>query len=155
MPPRVSIALLISFLACAAFFGELASKEYTKMFVSRKNLPLIHLVPAEAPPRLNMLKALHQSVELLRAAALCRKLFQPFAEHRIERLMPGFGQQPRLLDQSLICTEGDVLHTRPVYTIFVSAASPVLQADLVSFVSETHAVPRERLGKELKILNTD
>src|SRR5882762_10602130 len=104
MPPRVSIALLISFLACTAFFGELASKEYTKMFVSRKNLPLIHLFPAEAPPRLYMLQALHQSVELLRAAALCRELFQPLAEHSIERLMLGFGQQARLLNQLFICT---------------------------------------------------
>src|SRR5271165_3745667 len=120
MPPRVSIALLISFLACTAFFGEFAWKEYTKMFVSRKNLPLIHLVPAEASPRLYMFQALHQSVELLRAAASCCKLFQPFAEHRIERLMLGFGQQARLLDQSLICTEGDVFHTKSVYTIFVS-----------------------------------
>jgi hypothetical protein len=34
--------------------------------------------------------------------------------------MLGFGQQARLLDQSLICTEGDVFHTEPVYTIFVS-----------------------------------
>src|ERR1700738_484359 len=93
MPPRVSIALLISFLACAAFFGELASKEYTKMFVSRKNLPFIHLVPAEAPPCLYMLQSLHQSVELLRAAAPCCKLFQPFAEHSIGRLRLRFGQR--------------------------------------------------------------
>jgi hypothetical protein len=55
MPLRVWIALLISFLDSVAFFGELASKEYTKMFVSRKNLALIHLVPPEAPSRLYML----------------------------------------------------------------------------------------------------
>src|SRR4030095_12180692 len=111
MPPRVSIALLISFLACAAFFGELASKEYTKMFVSRKNLPLIHLFPAEASPRLHMLQALHQCIEFLRTAALCRKLFQPFGEYSIERLMLGFGEQARLFNQLLICTERNVLHT--------------------------------------------
>jgi hypothetical protein len=51
--------LLISFLACAAFFGELLSKEYTKMFVSRKNLPLIHVFPTEAATRLYMLQAFH------------------------------------------------------------------------------------------------
>jgi hypothetical protein len=45
MPPRVSLALLISFLACAAFFGELVSNEYTKMLVSRNYLPFIHLAP--------------------------------------------------------------------------------------------------------------
>src|ERR1700732_3390196 len=123
MPPRVSIAFLISFLACAAFFGEPASKEYTKMFVSRKYLPFIHLVPAEAPPRLYMLQSLHQSVELLCAAASCCKLFQPFAEHSIERLMLRFGQQARLLHQLLICTEGNVLHAKVVYTIPVYLAS--------------------------------
>src|SRR6266853_4325407 len=117
MPPRVSIALLISVLACAAFLGEFTSKEYTKMFVSRKNLPFIHLVPTEATPGLYMLQSLHQSVELLRAAASCCKLFQPFAEHSIERLMLRFGQQARLLNQLLICTEGNVLHAKVVYTI--------------------------------------
>src|ERR1700693_6161202 len=119
MPPRVSIALLISFLACAAFFGDLASKEYTKMFVSRKNLPFIHLVPAEAPPRLHMLQSLHQGIKLLRAATSCCTLFQPFAQHSIEGLMLRFGQQARLLNQLFICTEGNVFHTKTVYTIFV------------------------------------
>jgi hypothetical protein len=93
------------------------------MFVSRKNLPLIHLFPAEAPPRLYMLQALHQGVELLRAAALCGELLQPFAEHSVERLMLGFGQQARLLNQLLICTEGNVLHAKVVYTIPVYLAS--------------------------------
>jgi hypothetical protein len=55
-----------------------------------------------------MLEPLHQSVELPRAAALCCKLLQPFAEHGIYRLMPGFGQQARLLDQLFVCTERNV-----------------------------------------------
>src|ERR1700747_1943318 len=98
------------------------------MFVSRKNLPFIHLVPTEAPARLYMLQALHQSVELLRATASCCKLFQPFAEHSIERLMLRFGQKARLLNQSLISTECNVFHTKAVYTIFVRrASSPVGQ----------------------------
>jgi hypothetical protein len=33
--------------------------------------------------------------------------------------MPRFGQQARLLNQLLICTEGNVFHTKTVYTIFV------------------------------------
>ncbi len=89
------------------------------MFVSRKNLSFIHFVPTEAPPRLYMLQSLHQSVELLRATALCCKLFQPYAEHSIKRLMLRFGQQARLLNQLLICAEGNVFHTTTVYTIFV------------------------------------
>src|ERR1700751_2878428 len=92
------------------------------MFVSRKNLPFIHLVPTEAPARLYMLQSLHQGVELLRAAASCCKLFQPFAEHSVERLVLRFGQKARLLNQSLICTEGNVFHTKAVYTIFVQQA---------------------------------
>jgi hypothetical protein len=33
--------------------------------------------------------------------------------------MLGFGQQARLLNQLLICTQGNVLHTDSVYTTFV------------------------------------
>src|SRR6202041_1057201 len=127
MPPCVSIALLISFLACAAFCGELVSKEYTKMFVSRKYLPFIHLAPAEAPPCLYMLQSLHQSVELLRAAASCCKLFQPFAEHSIECLMLRFGQKARLLNQLLICTEGNVFqHESSVHDLRATSTPPPL-----------------------------
>jgi hypothetical protein len=81
------------------------------MFVSRKNLALIHFVPAEAPSCLYMLQAFHQRIKLLRAAALCRKLFQPLSEHGVQRFMLGFGQQARLLDQLFIRTKGDVFHT--------------------------------------------
>jgi len=89
------------------------------MFVSRKNLALIHLVPTKVPPRLYVFQSLHQSVELLYAAAPCGKLFQPFAENRIERLVLRLGQQSRLLDQLLIGTQGNVFHAKVVYTIIV------------------------------------
>ena len=104
------------------------------MFVSRKNLPLIHLVPAEASPRLDMLQAFHSRVELLRAPALGCKLFQPFAKHGIERLMPGFGQQTRLLNQLLICAESNVFHTTTVCTTLVQLASPCLWRSCFTFV---------------------
>ena len=119
------------------------------MFVSRKNLPFIHLVPTEAPPRLYMLQSLHQSVELLRAAASCCKLFQPFAEHSIERLMLRFGQKARLLNQLLIRTEGNVFHTKAVYTIFVQRASAHLRANLVALCVRTHSVRGKDLGNHL------
>ncbi len=124
------------------------------MFVSRKNLPFIHLVPTEATPGLYMLQSLHQSVELLRAAASCCKLFQPFAEHSIERLMLRFGQQARLLNQLLICTEGNVLHTKVVYTITVYLSKRLLQAiqaNLVALCAPTHSVRGERT-RDLKTL---
>jgi len=35
---------------------------------------------------------------------LSSELFQPLAEHGVQRLMPGFGQQARLLDQLFIRT---------------------------------------------------
>src|SRR5258708_13841647 len=101
------------------------------MFVWRKTLRLIPLAPTEAPPRLYMLQSLHQSVELLRAAASCCKLFQPFAEHSVERLMLRFGQKARLLNQLLIRTEGNVFLTKAVYTIFWYRATALLRANLV------------------------
>ena len=150
MPPPVSIALLISFLDCAAFFGELASNEYTKMFVSRKNLPFIHLVPTKAPPGLYMLQSFHQSIELLRAAASGRKLFQPFAEHSIKRLMLRFGQQARLLNQLLIRTEGNILHTKKVYTIVVQLTSALLRRILAALGVRHSFSAWETSGQELK-----
>ena len=80
------------------------SKEYTKIFVSRKNLPLIHFVAAKASPRLYMLQAFHQSIEFQRTAGLCSELFQPLTERGVKHPMPGFGQQARLLNQLLIRT---------------------------------------------------
>ena len=122
------------------------------MFVSRKNLSFIHLVPTEAPPRLYMPQPFHQSVELLRAAASCCELFQPFPEHGIERLMLRFGQQACLLNQSLIRTEGNVFHTTTVYTSFVYTASLLLWANLVALCVPHPISPWERLGKEVKTL---
>jgi len=89
------------------------------MLVSIKNLALIQFVPSEAPPRLHMFKAFHESVEILGAAAAGCELFEPLAEHGVEGFMLGFGQQARLLNQLLIRTQGNVFHTKSVYTIFV------------------------------------
>jgi hypothetical protein len=102
------------------------------MFVSRKNLPFIHLIPTKTLPRLYMLQSLHQSVKLLRTAALCCKLFQPFAKHSIERLVLRFGQQARLLYQPLIGTKGNVFHTRVVSTNIVPLTNALLQEILVA-----------------------
>jgi hypothetical protein len=122
MPPPVSIAFLINLLDCAAFFGELGSIEYTNMPISRKNLPFIQFVATR--------QSLHQSVELLGAAALRGKLFQPFAEHGVEGFVLGFGQQARLPNQLLIGAKGNVFHTEAVHTILVLTPSALLQEDL-------------------------
>jgi hypothetical protein len=57
-----------------------------------------------------------------------------------------FGQQARLLNQLLICTEGNVLHTKVVYTIPVYLSKRLLQANLVAVCAPTHSVR----GKELE-----
>src|SRR5580700_1240365 len=114
MPPRVSIALRMGLLACADFFGEFASKEYTKMLVSRKNLPLIHFVPAETPAGLHMFEAFHESVVFPRAAALRRELLEPLAEQGVKGLMLRLGQEAGLFDELFVGAERDILHAKIV-----------------------------------------
>src|SRR5258705_13618637 len=80
-----------------------------------KCLPLIHFVPPEALPSLDMFRAFHQRVEFLRAAVLCRKLFEPLTKQPAQRLLLGFGQPARLLNLALIGTEGYVFHAKIVY----------------------------------------
>ena len=64
----------------------------------RKNLELIHFMSAETPPGLHVFEATHQKVVPLGAAASNRELFEPFAEHGVERSIARFGRQARLLD---------------------------------------------------------
>ena len=54
------------------------------MFVSRKNLPLIHFVPAEVATGANVTEALHQSFVGLSFAVLGGELEKPLAEQGIE-----------------------------------------------------------------------
>ena len=90
-----------------------------KMSVSRKNLPLIHLIPRKVATGLDIGKAAHQGVERSSIAGSCSVLLEPFAECRVQSLMLRFGHGSGLLDQRFLGTEGDVLHTKAVYTISV------------------------------------
>src|SRR5258708_33666432 len=81
----------------------------------KKYLPLIHFVPPEALPSLDMFQAFHQRVEFLRAAVLCRKLFEPLTKQPAQRLLLGFGQPTPLLNLVLTGTEGYVFHAKIVY----------------------------------------
>src|SRR5690348_253191 len=119
MPSPVSAARRTSCAAFFAFAGAWASKVYTKMLVSRKNLPLIHLVPCIGPGRPHVLQAAHQRVDRCSPASLCRILLQPLAERCVQRLVLSPRHQPRLLNQALFRAKGDVLHANTVYTIFV------------------------------------
>src|SRR5258708_3341214 len=82
----------------------------------KKYLPLIHFVPPEALPSLDMFEAFHKCVELLCAAALCHKSFEPFTEQLVQRFVLGFGQQARPLNQLFIGPYGYILHAKIVYT---------------------------------------
>jgi hypothetical protein len=81
------------------------------MLVSRKNLSLIHLVPREVPARINMPHVLHQSMEALSVSLACRELRKPLAKGLIQRRTLGASKRARLLNQVLVGTEGNILHT--------------------------------------------
>jgi hypothetical protein len=68
------------------FLESPVSNEYTKMFVSRKNLPLIHLVPGKVPVCLDMAETPHKVPVFLRASLLRGELKQPFPKCRIQRV---------------------------------------------------------------------
>src|SRR5271170_2955851 len=119
IPSPVSAARRIS---CEAFFaltGAVLSKVYAKMFVSRKNLPLIHLIPRVGAGGAYMSETAHQRIHGGPAARLCRILLQPLAEGRVQGLVLRPRYQSRLLDQGFFGTQGDVFHASIVYTVLV------------------------------------
>ena len=72
--------------------------------MSRKNLPLIHLVPGEATAGVEAAQPLHQGVKLLPASRLPGEL-QPLPKRGIESPALRAGDEARLLDQVLVCAE--------------------------------------------------
>ena len=95
----------------AAFSGNFASNTYAKMLVSRKNLSFIHLVPGKGTVGADVFQSTHERVYGRTSASLCRVLFQPRSEGRIQR---GFAQPRNLassLNDVLVRAQGDSLHT--------------------------------------------
>ena len=92
------------------------------MFVSRKYLALIHFIARETATRLHIAEPAHQSVESGAAAGTSRVLLKPLSKCGIQGLILGLGHQPGLFDQGFVSAQGDVLHTKIVYTIFVYTA---------------------------------
>src|SRR5216684_1647894 len=90
-----------------------------KILVSRKNLPLIHLVPGVGSVRADMAETPHQRIDSGASSRLCRILLQPLAEGRIQSLVLRPRHQTGLLDQALVRTQSYILHTVTVYTISV------------------------------------
>ena len=66
-----------------------------------------------------MFEASHEGVYGGALTRLHRVLFQPFAKSGVKRRVSPLGNPPRLLDEMLVSAEGDVFHTKTVYTIFV------------------------------------
>src|SRR5580658_4674395 len=93
------------------------------MFVSRKNLSLIHFFPAEMAARVDILQAHHQGIESLDVSRALGELREPFTERIVDGSALLACDEARALDQVLVGAEGNVLHTRIVCTILVYAAA--------------------------------
>ena len=85
------------------------------MFVSRKNLALIHFVPGKMTAGLHMPQPLHQGFVFLCASLLCRELQQPFPKCRIQSGVLSSSLVACLLDQVLIRAQGNILHEDSVH----------------------------------------
>jgi hypothetical protein len=89
------------------------------MFVSRKNLSLIELVPAEAAARIDMAQLAHQRIESPGVRLALCKLQEPLAKGSVQGAALCAGNGTGTLDQVFVGAQGDVFHTEIVYTIFV------------------------------------
>ena len=85
----------------------------------KKNLPFIHFIPAESTAGGDVAKSPHQGIDLLPIAGLSGELQQPFPKSRVERPPLGAGDLPGLLNEVVIGTKSNVLHTNTRYTIIV------------------------------------
>src|SRR5277367_5138498 len=93
------------------------------MFVSRKNLALIHFVPGIRTGGAHVFEPSHEGVHARARPFLRRVLLQPLAESRVQRLMPRARHQAGLFNESFFRTQSNILHANLVYTIFVYLAS--------------------------------
>src|SRR6185312_294185 len=91
-----------------------------KIFVSRNDLALIHLVPGVfAAARVYVREFLVESVDCLLMATLPRVVRKPIAESLIEGRILQLRLETCLLDQVGIGAEGYIAHTISVYTRIV------------------------------------
>src|ERR1041385_253765 len=90
------------------------------MLVSRKTLTLIHLFSSEFPAGNNTATQISNQAIVFCHVAFARSIFlQPLAKGGIERGTLLARRLTGLLDQVLVCAQGDVFHTNIVYTVFV------------------------------------
>src|SRR5579864_5067261 len=94
------------------------------MLVSRKNLSLIHLIAGVRPVGSDRAaEPFHEGIVFFRFSGLLCKLDEPFAESLIERPLLGSSEVASPFDEVFVGTEGDILHTKRVYTGFVYTAT--------------------------------
>ena len=89
------------------------------MFVSRKNLSLIHLFPREMPARPHRIDPAHELIEACRVGARRCVLRQPIAEGVIQGLALVASDLAGLIDQIFVGAEGNVSHECSVHEIRV------------------------------------
>ncbi len=87
-----------------------------------------------------MLEILHQRIECLCVGFAGCELSKPFAEGLIEGPSLCASNSPRLLDKIFFGAQGDVFHTRTVYTILVLLESIVRREEGVAKEGDPCAV---------------
>jgi hypothetical protein len=102
-----------------------------------------------------VLQAPHQRIETLGVSCALSKLRKPLAECLVQRSALASGDQARPLDQVLVGAQGDILHTKTVYTILVRLARLALsftvkESASSSALPETKP-PRRSPGLEILI----
>ena len=81
-----------------------------RRFVSRKNLPLVHLLPAEAAAGIHMAQPLHQGRYISGISCPSGQVKKPVAEDRTKGRVPSSGNESCLFDQFFIRSQCDFLH---------------------------------------------
>jgi len=85
------------------------------MFVSRKNLSLIHLIPREVAAGAHWMDPAHEFIEARRVRAGRCVLRQPIAEGVIQGLALVASDLAGLIDHIFVGAEGDVSHVFSVH----------------------------------------
>ena len=75
-----------------------------------------------------MPKSAHERAVFLRIAGLGSVGLQPFTKGGIERRVLRSSNEPSTLNQFIVGTQGDILHTKTVYTRFVHTVIPLTQS---------------------------
>ena len=93
------------------------------MFVSRKYLALIHFIARKVAAGLHVAESAHKGIECGAATGARGVLLKPLPKCGIQCRALGLGDQPGLFNQGFVGAQGNVFHTKIVYTDIVYTAS--------------------------------